>query len=447
MSFLNARGIAIKILASWLVSSPRKRDPIEQTISQEFSYHNLKEKDKSLIRECVGGCIRHLLFLEWIVKRFVKGYGRLWPLIRASLLIGAYQILFLDRIPSYAAINETINGFKGILREEGAGYKKISKRAFTFTRLLNAALRNIHRSQIEGGQPEPPLHIKYSHPKWIIRRLKKRLNNKSALINALKANNELPSLCVRVNVLRITRDRLLHLFQEHGINAVKGRFSPDALIISGSYGNIKSMPGFAEGLFSVQDEASQLVGALVKPDKGERILDACAGVGGKTGHLIELSQGEAEIFAYDKAKRRYKILRENLIRLGHDNMVKIIEDDWLIDHDNKNALIFDKILIDAPCSGFGVIRRHPDIKWNRKYADIMSLKDIQKRLVIRFSRLIAPRGRLIYSTCTHELEETIEIIKGFLTQHPSWHVERALFTYPPFMDGFFIAVLKNAGDK
>ncbi len=363
------------------------------------------------------------------------------------MLIGAYQIIFLDKIPTYAAINETINGFKEVLRYEKAGYKKISQSAVTFTRLLNAVLRNIHRSQMEGFQPKPPLHIKYSHPKWIIRRLKKRLNDKNALIDTLIANNEFPCLCIRVNTIRTTRDGLLRLFKEHGIKAVKGNFSLSALMINGSYGNIQSMPGFSDGLFSVQDEASQLVGALVAPDKGERILDACAGVGGKTGHLIELSQGKAKIFAYDKAKGRYKTLRENLMRLGHDNMVKVIEDDWLIDPDNKNALIFDKVLIDAPCSGLGVIRRHPDIKWNRKEADIMSLKDIQKRLIKRFSRLVAPNGRLIYSTCTHEPEETTEIIKGFLAQHPEWHVERALFTYPPFMDGFFIAVLKNTGDK
>ncbi len=292
---------------------------------------------------------------------------------------------------------------------------------------VNAVLRKI--AEVRENPPEPPremnpvayLSVRYSYPEWMVTRWLSRFGEEETE-RLLAAGNEKPPLVVRANTLRVTRDQLLNYLKAEIPGAEACRYSPEGIILRGFRGRITELRAFAVGWLQVQDEASQLVSLLLSPRPGERVLDACAGVGGKTTHLAQLMQNTGRIYAYDLYAWRLERLRENAERLGI-TIVESFTGEVVEGVKAFGAGFFDRILIDAPCTGTGVIRRHPDIKWARKPEDLTKVPEKQLALLSGLAEALKPGGVMVYATCSLEPEENEEVVEKFLSSHPEFEIE------------------------
>jgi 16S rRNA (cytosine967-C5)-methyltransferase len=408
----------------------------------------------------VFGVVRWLALLDWhIDSQLISRKKRLSNIVRSHLRIGVFQILFLDRIPFSAAVNEAVKGVKSSNNAWASG-------------LVNAVLRRVAERRESLG-PEMArrcedtmgldaverLSIEQSHPFWMVNRWVGRYGLEEAR-SLCRANNIKAPFTIRVNTLTVTRDEVLKVLAGHGIDAVPGRYGPEAIMIRGYSGSPLAIPGFKQGWFQVQDEAAQLVSCCLNPRSHEIILDACAGPGGKTTHIAQLIKDKGVVEATDRNDARLELLKENKERLG----IKCIS---CIPFESFNERLpelegrYHRILVDAPCSGLGVIRRHPDIKWNRTRASLPKLASQQRSLLNSLAPLIRSGGTMVYATCTLEPEETREVVEDFLSGHPGWGLipaekvlpvttkslvdkEGFLLTVPEFHgpDGFFGAILR-----
>jgi 16S rRNA (cytosine967-C5)-methyltransferase len=304
------------------------------------------------------------------------------------------------------------------------------------------------------------LAIEQSHPFWMVNRWVGRYGLEETQV-VCRANNIKAPLTLRVNTLTITREKVLNNLAGHGIDAVPGRYGPEAIMIRGYSGSPVAIPGFKQGWFQVQDEAAQLVSYCLAPKPREIILDACAGPGGKTTHIAQLIRDHGTVEATERNDARLELLKENQERLG----IKCISCIPFKSFNTRRPELegrYHRILVDAPCSGLGVIRRHPDIKWNRIGASLSELASQQRFLLDGLAPLIRPGGTIVYATCTLEPEETMEVVEDFLSGHPGWHIVPAgqvlpgpsatlvdengflvIFPSPGGPDGFFAAILKS----
>ena len=453
----SARELAVKTLFQWLQKEPGDRGEIEDLANAFLLKSSLSSRDKALYWQLVFGTIRWLRLLKYHLKRYLKKFSKLPLKVQVILYIGAYQIIFLSKIPFFSAVDESV---------------KLAKRfRFNWAKgLINASLRALSRGSKKIILKEEDvqsycnenflncLSNLTSHPYWMVKRWYEQWD-KAKCINICINNNIQSSLCIRVNNLKITTSELIKIFEKQGINAKKGLIAENSLRIFNYKGSVEKLPGLNEGLFQVQDESSQLAVELLNPLPGEKILDVCAGIGGKTTYIAQLVGDEAEIIATDINIRRLKKLQENVKRLG----IKSISAYHLEQGYNKiiSKAPFDKILIDAPCSGFGVIRRHPDIKWNRTPNAIAELSKIQLDLLNKWSTCLKEGGLLLYCVCTMEREETDEVIKAFLKKNKKFSLvsldkasktrpkdiflNRTLRIFPGQydMDGFYGALLKK----
>jgi 16S rRNA (cytosine967-C5)-methyltransferase len=459
---ITARQLAASVLIKWGGISPLKRPPLAQ-----LTEHFLRDtgpwsaRDRALVRELVFGVVRWLVLLDRHIDSQLastkKGLSRV---VRSHLRIGAFQILFLDRIPFSAAVNEAVQGVKSSNHAWASG-------------LVNAVLRRVaerreslgpemaRRCEDTTGLGEVErLAIEQSHPFWMVNRWVGRYGLEEAQ-SLCRANNIQAPLTLRVNTLTITREKVLTNLAVHGIDAVPGRYAPEAIIIRGYSGSPVAIPGFKQGWFQVQDEAAQLVSYCLDPMPREIILDACAGLGGKTTHIAQLIRDQGVIEATDRNDARLELLKENQERLGIKCISCIPFESFKARRSGLKGR-YHRILVDAPCSGLGVIRRHPDIKWNRTLAFLSELAYQQRSLLNGLAPLTRPGGIMVYATCTLEPEETREVVEDFLSGHPGWGlitVEKVLpaaarsfvdkdgflLTVPESKgpDGFFAAILRH----
>jgi 16S rRNA (cytosine967-C5)-methyltransferase len=326
-----------------------------------------------------------------------------------------YQVLFLDKIPAYAAVSEAVEIAKGFRSGRGTAF-------------VNGVLRNFLREADSSGelQPKPismaTLAARESHPDWLVQEWLDYFGAEDAEA-LMRANNERSPLVLRVNSRRVTRNTLLDLLEKSGISAVPSRCSPQGVWVRDGCA-VDQIPGFHEGLFQVQGEASQLVAHLLSPRPGERILDACAAPGGKTTHLAELMGDSGHLTALDMSESGLEKIRENAARLGLSS-IGIARSD--VTQELVGALCgpYDRILIDAPCSGLGTLRSHPEIKWHRVKSDIDRLGRLQSRIVNRLASSLKPGGVLVYSTCTLMRAENEQVTQGFLERHREFELEDA----------------------
>lgn len=372
-------------------------------------------------------------------------------MIRNILRLGAYQLLFLDKVPVSAAVNESVKLAKE-KEQRSSGF-------------VNAVLRNIDRERNKIPYPEPEEHpiefisVRYSHPAWLVKRWIERYGIDKT-IELCRLNNEAPPFAIRANRLKINREGLKELLRKDIDRIEDCSVSSNGLILKG-VSNISENPAFKEGLFYVQDEAAQLVSQILDPKAGEKVLDACAAPGGKTTHIVELMEDKGEIIALDVNKKGLGLLKENCERLGI-SIVKPYLKDAAKDISDIAKDKFDKILIDAPCSGLGVIRRHPEGKWQKKEELILESQKIQKRLIENLSGYLKDGGILVYSTCSTENEENEDVVEDFLERHPEFKIddikqylpetgrmlvdEKGFLHTSPInnrMDGFFAVRLKK----
>lgn len=418
-----------------------------EAIDQVIDLYNLSERDIRLTTEIVYGSVRMQLTLDYYLNQISKKrVKKLEPRIRNILRIGAYQILFLDRIPTSAAVNESV---KLVPR------RNRNKRSSGF---VNAILRNLIRKQSQISFPDlkedPVAHIstKYSHPSWMIERWLDRYGVE-ATIKFCEINNTSPQTDLRVNTLKISPVELQEYFTNKGIDLASGKFADD--IFSSTSGmQIINDPYFTAGYYYLQNESSALVGHAVTPDPGDLIYDLCAAPGGKSTHLAQLVNNKGKIFAFDIDEKRVQLIDENITRLNTTAVTA-----YQGDARNIQLEMADKVLVDAPCSGLGVLRNKPDARWNKSERDITELVAIQKQILANASKLVKPKGKLIYSTCSTEPEENHEVIKWFLDNYrdfqlielPQWFPgdpATGMVSILPFIhgiDGFFICKMEKVG--
>lgn len=438
-----------------LLAVERTRAYADEALDRSVSRAALDTRDRALAVELVYGVLRHRLTLDWRLDRVAdRPIRRLPHPVQAALRLAAYQLLYLDRIPPSAAVNASVALVK-MLPGSGARWS-----GFT-----NAVLRSLTREPApdwpdRDREPATFLSIRYACPSWLTVRWVARFDMAQAE-QLCRSTLAIPPLTIRTNSLRTTREALAEDLRRSGYQVAPTAVSPLGLVLD-KCGPITDIPQFGEGLFYVEDEAAQLVARLLDPRPGERILDACAAPGGKSTDLAALMQNRGEIVAVDQRSDRVRRLRENCARLGIGIVTPLVDDAAR----PSRALVppFDRILLDAPCSGLGVLRRHPEGKWQKEAESLAAHRTRQFHLLDAVGRLLRPGGCLVYSTCSTEPEETADVIHQFLSKHAEFRRESVSSFLPeagrplvteagdfstalnPFsMDGFFAARLRKAG--
>ncbi len=434
----DTRSTAIRALIEIFSGDARPKHALEK-----FS-HDFDRRDRSFLMEIVYGVLRFRDTLDWILGHFLKNPAKAGNFTQNNLRAALYQLYFM-RVPDWAVVSEAVE-----MEKSASGHGKPS--------LVNAVLRNIVRQKKKFEPPfaiEDPVSriaVNTSHPKWLIKRWI-RLFGEDGASQLARANNKIPQMIIRANTLRTTREDLLTLLAAHGVEALPTEFSPDGIALKQTRSHTEL--DFVRGLFAVQDEASQLISYLLDPKPHEKVLDACAAPGGKTTHLAQLMRDTGEITAVEKDDKRIPMLRDNIGSLGVRSVLIISRDVAEL----QNAGPFDRILLDAPCSATGVIRRNPDIKYRRKAKDLDEYRARQVQLLRAVSRLLKEGGRLVYSVCSIEPEEGEQVINEFLKTSQEFRIidaeasflksfmhEGFLRTYPHLhnMDGFFgVALCKR----
>lgn len=411
----NPRTAAVEVLCLWATTHNSVDLLFHAAIEQ------LADIDRGLVKTLVYGVLRQKEYLDHIIRTFSKHpLRKMKPRTLMTLRIGVYQLLFLSRIPESAAVNATVNTLKAA-----------SQPAWLIG-FANGILRAVARSRAtlptaeQMAQAAPPI---LNHPAWLIERWQARFGSETARA-ICRCNNTEPPLTLRVNARRTSRSALREALAKSGIRARNGFYSPLSLVIDAFPGGVASLPGYDLGHFQVQDEAAQLASLLIGPLPGRcRILDGCAGLGGKTSHLAEMLPPDSAIVAVEPDSRRYRLLWDNLRRLGHSEPVLPARTD-LRAYAATRPQPFDRILIDAPCSGTGVIRRQPDIRWNRQPEDLGPYQQTQVHLLEIAASLLKPGGILVYATCSLEPEENEEVIRLFFERCPRFEVENATALLP-----------------
>lgn len=360
-------------------------------------------RDQALLTNIVYGVLRHRSRIDWIISSFSRlPLRKLQVKIVNVLRVSVYQAVFLDKIPDHAIVNEAVKLVRLFKKPELSSY-------------TNALLRSIIRSGGDVSYPllsdDPLSHISvyYSHPEWMVKRWIARYGVEKT-IGICSNNVSIPPLTIRVNRRICDRLTLLKSLK----SARELQFSVDGLEIDGQYSFEDDF--FRKGLFYVQDEASQLIPGILSPQKGEKILDGCAGPGGKSLHIAGLLGSDVSVTVVDNSPEQVALFKENAKRLGVTG-VKIIQT-GLADMGKKYEGVFDRILLDVPCSGLGVLRRRPDAKWRKDPASLPGLHARQVELLEAGWRFLKPGGVLVYSTCSTEPEENWEVVDEFLTNHP-----------------------------
>tara|TARA_Y100001968_G_scaffold236134_1_gene219335 strand:- start:396 stop:1733 length:1338 start_codon:yes stop_codon:yes gene_type:complete len=405
-----------------------------------LNLYSFKAIDKALVTELSYGAIRYRYFLDcWIDYLGKIPAKKQPPMLRWLLHLGLYQILKMTRIPPAAAINTTVELTKTL---------HMTKLAPVVNAILRSALRSKKKGLLlpRSNNASVELAKNESIPRWLADELISWKGVEGA--NKIsKAFNSISPIDIRVNKLRADVKNVRESFDSFGIENKLIPGCPYGLEISSGVGEPKKWPGYQEGKWSVQDRSSQLIAPLLGPLPGEKILDACAAPGGKTTHIAELMNNEGKIWSVDRSSRRSKRILENSERLGAKCLQILVADsNDLFPNHPEYKCFFDRVLIDAPCSGLGTLSRHPDARWRINKDTINELIALQSQLLNSLAPLLKNGGKLVYSTCTIHPDENINQIKKFLQLKPEFllQYEKQIWPGDEFNgDGFYIAVLKN----
>ncbi|TLY29547.1 MAG: 16S rRNA (cytosine(967)-C(5))-methyltransferase RsmB [Nitrospirae bacterium] len=457
------RRSARRVALETLLANERAEVFAVDALDRSFSRAGLDVRDRALTLELVYGVLRHRATLDWRLDHVAdRTIARLPSSVRTALRLGAYQLLYLGKVPPSAAVNESVK----LVR---FGKRRQSKHWAGF---VNAVLRSLIRN------PAPPwpdpaqdqvaaLSVRYSCPAWLAQRWLHRFGFATAQ-SLCRATITIPPLTIRTNTLRLTRHALETDLVRAGYQVRPTAVSPVGLILE-KCGPVTELPQFQAGAFYIEDEAGQLVPLILDPQPGERVLDACAAPGGKATHLAALMQNRGEIVAIDRSQRRLRLLQDNCRRLGvriittvNADMTQDCRQEGKVGRELLNQP-FDRILLDAPCSGLGVLRRHPEGKWQKAASLVVRHQATQMQMLEQAGRLLRPGGVLVYSTCSTEPDENEDVIEYFCKAHAEFRREPVSSWLPPTacvllntqgdlstmrapypMDAFFAARLRKA---
>lgn len=429
---MKARRAVLKILGMVIDDGRSLSRALDQVLSQ------VEERERPLTQEMAYGVLRFYHRLQGLSQTLMdKPLKSKERDIQYLILLGMYQLLYMN-IPAHAAVNETVNTLKSLKKPWARG-------------LLNALLRRVQREQTQIQQAiEQHETWRYSHPEWLLKRLQLAWPEHWQAI--AEANNQRPPMVLRVNQRQQDRASYHSLLEQAGIPASPSPYVDSALFLD-KPGDVHQLPGFARGAVSVQDSAAQLAAQLLDARAGETILDACAAPGGKTAHILERNR-DINLDALDVDKQRLQRVEENLQRL--QLQANVICGDAAEPDDWWNGTAYDRILLDAPCSATGVIRRHPDIKLLRRDDDIDNLVALQGRILRALWAILKPGGYLLYATCSILPDENSQQVEAFLQQQDDalevpiaarWGVAcnagRQILSGNDNMDGFYYALLQK----
>lgn len=437
---MNAREIAYKVL----LDIEKNKNYSNMAINKHFKDVKLSNQDRGLATEIIYGVIENKYYIDYMIDKLSKvKTNKMEIYVKTLLRMGIYQIMFLNSISDYAAVNETVNLAK----------KKNSK----VSGFINGILRNVIRQKETIGAIKVKddidyLAIKYSYDKWMIRNWMIHFGREFTE-ELLEANSQRPSIYLRTNTLKITRDELIEKLEKQNIKASKVNVVDEAIKVE-NLKDIENNSLYKDGLFTVQDISSMLVGKVMNPKENSLVLDVCSAPGGKTTHMATLMNNTGQVVSRDIYEHKLKLIKASCKRLNLTNVDVEEYDAMKMDKDSIGK--FDYVLADVPCSGLGIIRRKPEIKYKEK-EEFRDLPPIQKKILENASKYVKKGGTLIYSTCTIQDSENIDVINEFLQKNKNFELapinevkvdldnqeKGYMKIYPNVheMDGFFISKL------
>ncbi|RKI48774.1 16S rRNA (cytosine(967)-C(5))-methyltransferase RsmB [Clostridium paraputrificum] len=438
---MNCRKVAINILER-IINEGAYSNII---LSNELNNSDLSDKDKALVTEIVYGTLRRLKTIDTIIASFVKDISIMDKKILNILRVAVYQMNYLDKVPSYAACNEAVEEAKEISDKD--------------SKLVNGILRNFVKKEgkfdIVFRNKIDEIAFDLSFEPWMVRMFIKQYGEHEA-IEILEGLNNTPKMTVRVNSIKGDYEDVYEELEEAGYNIEEGCICPEAISIKGGKG-IENNQAFVDGKITVQDESAMLISPLLDLEEGMKVLDLCCAPGGKTTHIGELLNNTGEVLGFDLHENKLELVKENYERLGITN-IKLAQMD-ATKLDAKLVSYADRVLLDVPCSGIGIIRKKPEIKWTKKRKDLKEIVEVQREILENAWEYLKTGGVMVYSTCTLNKEENEENIKWFLSKHKDATIEKVFIgkganlcynqmgtlTILPneYMDGFFVAKIKK----
>lgn len=409
-SVTKCRAIATHILNRY----DRSDSYIDKLLESELRSNDLNRKDKALLTQLVNGTVRWRAKLDWVLIGFFHGeFHKSMSIVKNAMRIALYQILFMDKIPEHAAINESVELVKQIQGQKAAS-------------LVNGVLRNIARNKENIRFPDDRddrefyLSIIHSHPKWMTKRWIKFWGEEFA-IKLMEANNQIPYIAMRVNKLKSTPEKVEQLLSDNEINFEKSVFHPTTYKIKNLGNSITQTESFQNGFIAIQDPSASLAAQLTDAKPGMRVIDLCAAPGGKSFKIAEMMENKGVLISNDKYWGKLKMLLVEAERLG----ITIIEQHKEDAAECTTEERADVVIIDAPCSGSGTFSKKPDIKWKREIEDIYKLNRIQKDILKNAPNLVKEDGAIVYSTCSIDPEENTLMAEWFLKIFPDFKVDSA----------------------
>lgn len=440
----NVRDAALTILLAIDKNQAYSNLLLHNTIEK----YKIDEKDRALLTELTYGTLQHKYTLDYYLEPFIRGKVDIW--VRWLLRLSLYQMEYLSRIPAHAAVNEAVEIAKR------RGHKGIAS-------MVNGILRSILREGVRSTDAientNERLAIATSHPQWLVDRWVESYGYEQTA-TMLEENNVPPVQTVRVNLTKATVEQVLTTLEREGVKAQRSEVMPECIYFKN--GQAARTGAFRNGLITIQDESSMLPANVLNPQPGMKVLDMCAAPGGKTTHIAEKMQNDGQILAMDLHPHKLNLIDENTARLGLD-----IVQTAPIDGRKAASFLakesFDAVLVDAPCSGLGVMRRKPDIKYTKREEDLESLQMIQLAILDNAVQVLKTGGRLVYSTCTVDKRENEGTVEAFLESHPEMEAEPLtnlpekllakqqhgmLQVFPQDFgsDGFFVAAFRKKGE-
>ncbi|MBE6728584.1 MAG: 16S rRNA (cytosine(967)-C(5))-methyltransferase RsmB [Ruminococcaceae bacterium] len=420
----NARKVAVSALMQIETDSAYSNI----TLNKVLSKYELSKEDRAFTSALFYGVLDRKITIDYILSKFIKKpLSKITPFTACVLRISVYQIKFMERIPESAAVNEAVKLVKG------------SKERFNAS-FVNAVLRNLLRNPVTLplGEDVKSLSVRYSCPEWIVKSFINDYGIKTA-VELLEHSLKAPPVILRVNTSRITSDKLIEKLGEEGITAQKTDISNALSVVGGI--DVKGCKCYKDGLFHIQDTASQLSVSALDLKAGERVMDLCSAPGGKSFTMAEIMDNKGEILSFDLYESRVELIKNGAKRLGLSCIKAHTQDATVF---NEELGLFDAVLCDVPCSGFGVLRRKPEIKY-KPCEDLSELEEIQKKILENADRYLKSGGRILYSTCTLRHAENEMQVKAFLDKNADYELQYE-HTYMPHTDnsdGFYCALFKK----